>query len=125
MAAMTLDLFAGIPVRDYASALEWYERLLGSPPAFFPNDTEAVWELAEHRYLYIEHLPERAGHALHTVFVDDFDIRVAQITDRGIEPAKQETYSNGVRKTTYVDPDGNEIGFGGGPAEAGPVPEGS
>ena len=31
-----LDLFAGIPVADYAVALERYERLLGSPPAFLP-----------------------------------------------------------------------------------------
>jgi hypothetical protein len=121
MAAVTLDLFAGIPVRDYGAALVWYERLLGRPPAFFPNDAEAVWELAEHRYMYIEHLPERAGHALHTVFVDDFDVRVARIADRGLEPAKQETYSNGVRKATYVDPDGNEIGFGGGPAVPDPT----
>jgi hypothetical protein len=47
---MTVDLFAGIPVRDYAAAAGWYERLLGAPPAFLPNDTEAVWELADHRY---------------------------------------------------------------------------
>jgi hypothetical protein len=38
-----LDLFAGISVAGYAAALPWYERLLGSPPAFFPHDTEAVW----------------------------------------------------------------------------------
>ena len=37
---------AGIAVADYAVALTWYERLLGSPPTFFPNDIEAVWELA-------------------------------------------------------------------------------
>ena len=37
-----LDLFAGIPVADYAAALSWYERLLGEAPAFFPHDTEAV-----------------------------------------------------------------------------------
>jgi catechol 2,3-dioxygenase-like lactoylglutathione lyase family enzyme len=112
---MPIDLFAGIPVRDYAAALAWYERLLGSPPAFFPNDTEAVWELAEHRYLFIEHRLEHAGHAMHTIFVDDFDARVVQIAERGVEPIKRETYSNGVRKATYHDPDGNEIGFGGGP----------
>ncbi len=47
------DLFAGIPVADYAAALNWYERLLGYPPTFFPHDTEAVWELAEHRYVYV------------------------------------------------------------------------
>ena len=34
---------------------------------------------------------------------------------RGIEPASQETYGNGVRKVIYRDPDGNEIGFGGAP----------
>ena len=27
----------------------------------------------------------------------------------------RETYANGVRKATYIDPDGNEIGFGGAP----------
>jgi hypothetical protein len=32
-----LDLFAGIPVADYAVALLWYERLLGSPPTFLPK----------------------------------------------------------------------------------------
>lgn len=31
-----LDLFAGIPVGNYAALLEWYERLLGFPPACFP-----------------------------------------------------------------------------------------
>jgi hypothetical protein len=36
---------------------------------------------------------------------------------RGLDPAQRETYDNGVRKITYRDPDGNEIGFGGGPAD--------
>jgi catechol 2,3-dioxygenase-like lactoylglutathione lyase family enzyme len=112
---MGLDLFAGIPVTDYAAALAWYERLLGAPPAFLPNDREAVWELAEHRFVYIEQRPEDAGHAMHTLFVDDIDALVSEIGGRGLEPTKRETYSNGVRKTTYFDPDGNEIGFGGGP----------
>ena len=110
-----LDLFAGVPVADYAAALKWYEGLLGSPPTFFPHDTEAVWELAEHRYLYIVQQPEHAGHARHTLFVDDLDALVTQIAERGLDPLKRETYANGVRKTTYRDPDGNEIGFGGAP----------
>jgi hypothetical protein len=111
----SLDLFAGIPVADYAAALKWYERLLGSPPLFFPHQTEAVWELAEHRYVYILQQPEHAGYAMHTLFVDDLDALVAQIADRGLDPAERETYSNGVRKITYPDADGNEIGFGGSP----------
>jgi hypothetical protein len=112
---MGLDLFAGIPVTDYATALAWYEKLLGSAPAFFPNDVEAVWELAEHRYLYVELLPEHAGHARLTLFVEDLDAVVGGIAARGLEPALRETYDNGVRKITYRDPDGNEIGYGGAP----------
>ena len=46
---MTRDLFAGIPVNDYAVALDWFRRLFGFPPTFFASDTEAVWELADHR----------------------------------------------------------------------------
>ncbi|MDX2677352.1 VOC family protein [Streptomyces sp. NY05-11A] len=113
---MTVDLFAGIPVNDFPAALAWYERLFGTPPVFFPNDKEAVWELAEHRYLYIEQRTgHHAGHALHTLFVDDLDARIAAITARGLTPTSRETYANGVRKITYHDPDGNEIGFGGAP----------
>jgi len=112
---MTVDLFAGIPVSDYARALAWYERLFGAPPTYVAGDAEAVWELAEHRSVAVEHRPEHAGHALHTVFVDDFDARVAGMADRGIEPTTRETYGNGVRKATYHDPEGNEIGFGGAP----------
>ncbi|MFI7614116.1 VOC family protein [Nonomuraea terrae] len=49
---MPLDLYAGIPVTDYAAALKWYERLLGTPPTFVASDTEAVWELAVRRGAY-------------------------------------------------------------------------
>src|SRR3954451_12104303 len=113
---VAVDLYAGIPVGDYDRALAWYERLLGSAPSFLPNATEAVWELAEHRSVFIEVRPAHAGHAMHTIIVDDLDALIREIADRGIQPAERETYSNGVRKVTYRDPDGNEIGFGGIPA---------
>lgn len=113
---MSLALFAGIRVRDVAAARGWYERLLGEP-AFFPHAKEIVWELAGERSVYILEDPDRAGDALVTVFVDDLDARLAQIASRGLEPAEQETYANGVRKATFRDADGNEIGFGGPPEE--------
>jgi hypothetical protein len=116
---VTIDLFAGIPVRDRAVSTVWYERLLGTPPSFLPNDVEAVWELADHRFVYIEVRPEHAGHGKHTIFVGDYDARLLQIADRGLEPDERETYGNGVRKATFRDPDGNEIGFGGAPSEPG------
>jgi hypothetical protein len=105
---MEIDLFAGIPVNDYDAALAWYEPFPGSPPTMFPDDTEAAWELAEHRYLYIDVRPEHAGHAKLTLFVDDFDALIAQVAERGIEATRREVYDNGVRKTTYHDLDGNE-----------------
>lgn len=112
---MAVDLYAGIPVIEYTAALAWYERLLGSPPTFVASGTEAVWELAERRARFIEQLPEHAGDAMHSIFVDDLDALVAQIAGRGLEPMKRETYSNGVRKAIYRDPDGNEMEFGGAP----------
>ena len=111
------DLFAGVPVSDYAAARAWYERLFGGEPAFDPHETESVWEIGEHRYLYIVEDAERAGNAIHTLFVDDLEGWVEEIAARGIEPAERETYSNGVRKATYRDSDGNEIGLGGAPLE--------
>ncbi|MGC4958887.1 VOC family protein [Actinomadura citrea] len=110
---MSLDLFAGIPVTDYGEALPWYERLFGGKPSFLPNDIEAVWEVAEHRYVYIVQDPERAGNALVLAFVDDLGDRVAGIARRGIAPARREEYGNGVTKVVFRDPGGNEIGFGG------------
>ena len=112
---MTIELFAGIPVSDRSVAIPFYGQLLGSAPAFLPNDAEAVWELAEHRYVYVEERPGHAGHAKDTVIVDDLDERVAAIASRGLRPARSETYDNGVRKITFVDADGNELGFGGVP----------
>ena len=112
-----MDLFAGICVRDYEEAKPWYERLLGSEPDFVAHETECVWDLGEHRSLFIVEDAERAGHAVHTILVDDLEAVVEDIAARGIEPAKRETYRNGVRKATYRDSDGNEIGFGGAPLE--------
>jgi glyoxalase/bleomycin resistance protein/dioxygenase superfamily protein len=53
---------------------------------------------------------------MHTL-VDDLDARVEAAARRGVEPTERETYANGVRKVTYRDPDGNEIGFGGAPVD--------
>src|SRR5579864_779217 len=111
-AGMPLDLFAGIQVSDYAAALHWYERLFGSPPSLVPNHAEAVWQLTEHGFVFIEQRPEHAGHARHLVFVEDLDALIAQLAERRLTPADQERYANGVRKATYRDPDGNEFGFG-------------
>lgn len=115
---MALHLFAGVRVRDFQEARPWYERLLGEP-TFFPHATEAVWTLAEHRSVYVVEHSDGAGKSVATIFVDDLDAHIAAIAARGVDPDEIETYSNGVRKAVYRDPDGNELGFGGAPLHTG------
>jgi predicted enzyme related to lactoylglutathione lyase len=114
---MALHLFAGLRVRDFQAARPWYERLFGEP-SFLPHDTEAVWTLADDRSVYVVEHPEGAGHSVVTLFVDDLDAHMEAIAARGLEPDERLTYSNGVRKAHYHDPDGNEIAFGGPPLAA-------
>jgi predicted enzyme related to lactoylglutathione lyase len=111
---MALALFAELHVRNFQAAKPWYVKLLGES-SFVAHDTEEVWELAENRSIAVEEQPGNAGHGAVTVFVDDLDTVVDEIVARGIAPTKRERYDNGVRKVTFQDPDGNEIGFGGGP----------
>jgi catechol 2,3-dioxygenase-like lactoylglutathione lyase family enzyme len=110
-----LDLFAGIAVSDYERALEWYERLLGSPPTFQPHDAESVWTLREHGHVNVLLSPAHAGHSQVTLFLSDLDAFVDAAVGRGIEPESRETYGNGVRKVIFRDPDGNEFGLAGAP----------
>jgi catechol 2,3-dioxygenase-like lactoylglutathione lyase family enzyme len=114
---MEVELFAGVAVSDFDTAVAWFERLFGEPATFKATDTESVWTLAENRSIYVDLRPERAGYAMVTLFLDDLDRFVDSAAARGIEPETRETYGNGVRKVTYRDPDGNEIGFGGAPVE--------
>ena len=115
---MSLHLFAGLRVRDYQAARPWYEQLFGEP-SFFPHGAEAVWTLAEDRSVYIVEHADGAGSSVVTIFLDDLDAEVAAIAARGLEPDERLTYSNGVRKVLYRDPDGNEVGFGGAPLDTG------
>jgi hypothetical protein len=112
---MPLDMYAGIYVRDYEVAKSWYAQLLGSEPSFIASETEAVWELTEHRSIAIEVNADHAGHAILAIFVDDLEAPVTQIAERGIRPTERLTYRNGVRKA----PGGNEVAFGGAPVQTG------
>ncbi len=109
---MAVGIFAGVPVSDFRAALEWYERLLGSEPTFYPNDVEAVWQLADDRFVYIIEDTERAGGAVSMIWVDDPVAEVARIAEQGLEPVDLEKHDN-VWKYVFHDADGNETGIGG------------
>src|SRR5688500_12040204 len=70
LAPMSLHVFAGVRVRDLHAARPWYDRLFGEP-SFFPNDTEAVWTLAEDRSVYVVEHGDGAGNSVVTIFLDD------------------------------------------------------
>src|SRR5690349_19985400 len=101
-----VDMFAGVAVSDHPRAVTWFEALLGTPATFEPHGTESVLTVTEHAHVYVVLDPERAGRSLVTLFVDDLEVRVTAAASRGVHPATQETYDNGVRKVTYRDPDG-------------------
>ena len=109
---MAVGIFAGIPVRDYGAARQWYERLLGREPSFYPNDVEAVWQLSAGCNVYIIEDAKRAGGAVNMVWVDDPVAEIASIAARGLAPDDVEKH-DGVWKYVFHDADGNETGVGG------------
>jgi hypothetical protein len=116
---MAMDVFAGVAVSDYRRAVTWFEAFFGGPATFEAHETESVWTLSEHGHVYVVLDPEHAGHSKVTLFLDYLDAFVSAAAGRGIDPDTVETYDNGVRKTTFRDPDGNEVGLGGAPLDGG------
>ena len=105
-------LFGGIAVADFQRSLDWYTRLFGAPPAFLPNDREAVWMMADDRWLYIIVDEKRAGGAVQTIMCDGLDDVVADIGTRGLEFGGEERPAENTRQVMYYEPDGNEVGIG-------------
>jgi len=106
------NVFAGIAVRDRDAAIKFYERLLGIPPTMLPNDDEAAWQLTGGGWLYVLRDGQRAGGAVVTLLVDDFDARLAAAAAAGIELGPVETVAGSVRTTWITDPDGNRVQIG-------------
>ncbi len=105
-------VFAGIPVAELDSALDWYERFLGGPPDLAPNEGERAWQLTSDGWLYVVEDPERAGSGLATLLVDDLDARIGALKGRGIETGEVERLNETTRKLEVADPDGNRVTLG-------------
>jgi predicted enzyme related to lactoylglutathione lyase len=101
--------FAGLVVANRDQAQAWYERLLGKPPTFLPNDLEAVWQVADTASVYLLADAERAGRGIMTLIVDDLDATLAEIDGRGIAAGAIEEIPGAGRKSTITDPDGNRV----------------
>jgi predicted enzyme related to lactoylglutathione lyase len=102
-------VFAGLPVGGRDRAVAWYQRLFGRPPDMFPNDNEAVWQLAATASLYVIVDEARAGGGTATVVVDDLARTVHDVATRGIDAGPIEEIPDVGRKAMITDPDGNAV----------------
>ena len=107
---MPMDvLFAGVRVRDLATATDWYTRFFGRPADIAPNADEAMWRVTDSGWLYILREASRAGGGLVTICVTNLDMAVAELAARGISLGPIAAEGDAGRKATGEDPDGNSI----------------
>jgi catechol 2,3-dioxygenase-like lactoylglutathione lyase family enzyme len=101
-------------VRDLATAITWYEELLGVPAeGHWPPDapTYAHFTLGPAQFAIGRYDPAPSAGARFNFEVDDVDgwwTRLGPTADV-LEPLTTTPY--GSRKFTIRDPDGNELGF--------------
>lgn len=102
-------LFAGVPVRELATAMPWYGRLFGRSPDIVPNEHEVMWRVSEGGWLYVIQDLARAGKAVVTIAVADLDSETAELAEKEIYFGSIESVGDAGRKATIADPDGNSI----------------
>lgn len=108
---MSIDnAIASIAVKNIASAVTWYEALLGRSADSTPMPEVAEWKFPRGGWLQIYHLPERAGSGSCTLAVSNLEEVVAQVEKLGID-ASQRGSGAQVKTLMIVDPDGNHIAF--------------
>src|SRR5918998_441836 len=104
-------VLADVAVADFASALTWYERLLGRPADAAPMEGLAEWHLAEGGGIQVSDDADRAGSSNVTLVVSSLDEQLAALEAEGIPVGPIQGTSGLVKATTVTDPEGNEITF--------------
>jgi predicted enzyme related to lactoylglutathione lyase len=108
---MSIDnALASVAVRDLASAMKWYEAVLGRVADSKPMQGLAEWRFPRGGWLQVYQLPERAGNGSFTLAVSDIDEVAARVEKLGID-ASQRSSSEQVKTLMIIDPDGNHIAF--------------
>src|SRR4051794_678145 len=102
-------VFAGLVVSNRDDSAAWYERLLGRPPDFLPNDAEAVWQLAGTASIYLLADAGKAGRGVTALVVENLDASLAELAGHGIAPGSFEEIPGAGRRAVVTDPDGNEV----------------
>ncbi|MCX5402306.1 VOC family protein [Streptomyces sp. NBC_00102] len=97
------------PVADVATAVAWYERLLGRPADTRPMPSLADWHLTTGGWLSVFEDSERAGSALLNLEVPDLDEALTQLGKRGLAAGPVQAGGKRTRFAALVDPDGNRV----------------
>jgi catechol 2,3-dioxygenase-like lactoylglutathione lyase family enzyme len=100
--------FTGVPVRDLNSGRDFFERIFGRAADVEVAVDEVMWRVSETAWLYVVVDSARAGNGLVALSVTDLDAALAELSSRGIRPARVEAVGGG-RKSTVLDPDGNSV----------------
>jgi predicted enzyme related to lactoylglutathione lyase len=103
-------VLAALAVADVASAIGWYERLLGRPADALPMEGLAEWHFPRSGAIQLVEDADRAGRSLLTLGVDDLRAELAELGERGLDPgAMDDATSDKVLFATVTDPEGNVI----------------
>ncbi|HVQ36009.1 MAG TPA: VOC family protein [Pyrinomonadaceae bacterium] len=108
---MSIDnAIASLAVRDLATAVTWYEALLGRSADSTPMPEVAEWKFSRGGWLQVYQLPERAGSGSCTLAVSSIEEMVAHVEELGVDASER---SSGAQVKTLMieDPDGNHIAF--------------
>jgi catechol 2,3-dioxygenase-like lactoylglutathione lyase family enzyme len=104
------NALAGIAVRDFAKAIEWYGKLLGRKPDSRPMPDLAEWKFSTGGWIQLFQDANRAGRSSVTLVETDFDRRLSDLKDGNYHPGSV-TRSETVNVAIIHDPDGNQIVF--------------
>jgi catechol 2,3-dioxygenase-like lactoylglutathione lyase family enzyme len=83
-------LFAGVPVSDLDTSIDWYTQFFGRPPDSRVGE-EVLWEIDEHAWLFIEPNAARAGAGRITLAVAGLDALLEGLAAARIEHEPIET----------------------------------
>ena len=104
-------VLAGIAVEDFASALDWYARLLGRRADAAPMEGLAEWHYPQGGGIQLIHDGARTGSAYLTLVVGSLDDRLAALGTEGIPVGEIQGTPGLVKVATVTDPEGNQITF--------------
>ncbi len=107
-------VLAVVPVTDVDRSRRWYEALFGRAPDNNPMPSLVEWQVIRGGWVQVFVDGEHAGSTAVNVAVDDLEVHIDDLRQRGLEPSEIVEANKGVRLSTLTDPDGNRVTLIGG-----------